>query len=131
MHAEVSFITVLMLRLHFWPALKPHAGFNPNKTTIACCGAPGLGVWNYNPAITCGHPQLGSNLCANPNEYVNWDGIHFTENFYRTISNFALSGKFTEEGFDYKNLCNLDFSKFGPDVTLAEAYPSTCNSLFG
>lgn len=108
-----------------------NAGFNPNLTFTACCGSPGLGSLNYNPMIMCGHPELGSNNCANPDEYVNWDGIHFTENFYRTIATFALNGKFTDEGTNYAALCNLDFSKFGSDVTYQEAYPSTCNSLFG
>ncbi|CAM6111892.1 unnamed protein product [Calypogeia fissa] len=105
-------------------------GFNPDLIFTACCGAPGMGSLNYNPVVTCGHPGKGSNNCANPEEYVIWDGVHFTESFYRTIAKFALNGEFTDEGVNYTAVCDPDFSKFGPEVTLSEAYPSGLSDLF-
>ncbi|CAM6085641.1 unnamed protein product [Calypogeia fissa] len=105
-------------------------GFDPAKTKTACCGAPGVGDFNYNPNATCGHPLLGSNNCANPDQYVYWDGMHYTEAFYRIIANFTLNGLYTDGGINYAKFCNLDFSKWGSNVTYEEVYPQTCNNLF-
>ncbi|KAL2653886.1 hypothetical protein R1flu_022014 [Riccia fluitans] len=103
-------------------------GFNPNLTKTACCGAPGVGNLNYNPLVTCG--KTGSTKCSNPEEYVNWDGIHFTEAFYRVISKFALNGQFTDTGFNYTANCFLNFNRFGPDATFDSTYPATCKVTF-
>ncbi|KAG6545292.1 hypothetical protein Mapa_013252 [Marchantia paleacea] len=99
-------------------------GFNPSLTKTACCGASGVGPYNYNPSKACG--LHGSSKCANPEEYVNWDGVHFTEAFYRIIAKFALSGKYTDLGIDYSSMCHLDYSLFGSSVTYDEAYPGSC-----
>ncbi|BBN11476.1 hypothetical protein MPTK1_5g12200 [Marchantia polymorpha subsp. ruderalis] len=103
-------------------------GFNPALTKRACCGAPGLGTLNYNPLVTCGNP--GSNKCANSEEYVNWDGVHFTDAFYRQISLWALSGKFTDCPVNYTSLCNLDFRNFAKSSTYNSVYPQSCRVTF-
>ncbi|KAL3685974.1 hypothetical protein R1sor_003996 [Riccia sorocarpa] len=103
-------------------------GFNPTLTKTACCGAPGVGTLNYNPLVTCGNP--GATKCSNPEEYVNWDGVHFTEAFYRVISKFALNGQFTDTGLNYTAMCNLNFNLFGPQVTFNSVYGNTCKVTF-
>ncbi|CAM6111574.1 unnamed protein product [Calypogeia fissa] len=104
-------------------------GFNATLTLTTCCGAPGVGTLNYNPNLRCGQPD--SNNCANPDQYINWDGIHFTEAFNRYIAYFALNGIFTDGAIDFSP-CNLDYSKWGRDVTFQQAYPPlvTCNNIF-
>jgi hypothetical protein len=110
-------------------------GFDPTVSLKACCGAPGDSIYNYNPNITCGRP--GSNECGTPSnpgpgpdQYQNWDGIHFTEAVNRIIAKFALSGQFTDGGVNYTASCDLDFTKFG-NVTFKEAYPlQFCNNLY-
>ncbi|OAE27808.1 hypothetical protein AXG93_2954s1020 [Marchantia polymorpha subsp. ruderalis] len=96
-------------------------GFNPALTKRACCGAPGLGTLNFNPLVTCGSP--GSNKCANPDEYVNWDGVHFTEAFYRQIALWTPAGKFTNHPVNYTSLCKLDFRSFAKSSTYNSVFP--------
>ncbi|KAL2631066.1 hypothetical protein R1flu_015752 [Riccia fluitans] len=100
-------------------------GFNPNLTQTTCCGVPGL------PAdidLTCG--ISGSTTCSNPEEYVIWDGAHYTEAFYRVISKFVLNGQFTDTSINYTANCNLKFDQFGPEATFEGVYPETCEVIF-
>ncbi|KAJ3694232.1 hypothetical protein LUZ60_009712 [Juncus effusus] len=51
-------------------------GFH-KQTPRACCGATGLGSYNFNVTALCGNP--GAVVCANPKANWNWDGLHLTE----------------------------------------------------
>ncbi|KAL2609338.1 hypothetical protein R1flu_027911 [Riccia fluitans] len=97
-------------------------GFNPEKTMKACCGGSAVGLDRQH---ACGTPAAF--VCANPDEHVNWDGLHFTEQFYRTIAQFVLAGKFSDLGINYSAVCTLDFSFFNSSVTFDQVYPhSSC-----
>lgn len=59
-----------------------------------CCGAPSLGaasVNGFNPEAMCSHLSV---LCNDPNTFLIWDGIHYTDNVYRQIVNMFIEGKF-------------------------------------
>ncbi|XP_062013019.1 GDSL esterase/lipase At1g28580-like isoform X1 [Rosa rugosa] len=58
-------------------------------TVEACCG--GGGPYNYNSSAQCG--SLEASACENPAQFINWDGIHFTEAAYRWIAKGLLRGK--------------------------------------
>ncbi|OAE20946.1 hypothetical protein AXG93_3846s1040 [Marchantia polymorpha subsp. ruderalis] len=104
-------------------------GFNPNLSTQVCCGAPGGPVDNnYNSQIKCGHP--GSSVCDNVGEHIYWDGPHLTEPYQRLLAIMLLEAKYTSSGVNYTSLCNLDYSKFGDDVTFDEVYGDTCEVTF-
>uniref|UniRef100_M8B2V3 GDSL esterase/lipase n=2 Tax=Aegilops tauschii TaxID=37682 RepID=M8B2V3_AEGTA len=47
------------------------SGFR-DEPLAACCGA-----YNFNMTAFCG--AAGTAACADPSEYVSWDGVHFTE----------------------------------------------------
>lgn len=57
-------------------------GFNKNNVQKACCGSGGK--YNFKPDMTCGNS--GVPVCADPNTYISWDGIHLTQkaNFWMT-----------------------------------------------
>ncbi|KAG6550109.1 hypothetical protein Mapa_008065 [Marchantia paleacea] len=104
-------------------------GFNPKVSRKVCCGASGGPLDNnYNSAIKCGRP--GYSVCNNVNEYINWDGSHNTEPYYRIFAEFLLEGKYTEPSVNYTSLCNLDYSKFGSNITFDEVYGDTCEVTF-
>ena len=85
------------------------------NTNQSCCGAGG--PYNYNSAFTCGPGGIGSccpgvPVCATPETYVHWDGIHYTEGFYRQIAKFFLEGRFVTPALNLKAQCSLDYSDF-------------------
>ncbi|KAL6641166.1 hypothetical protein ACP70R_019347 [Stipagrostis hirtigluma subsp. patula] len=59
------------------------------RPLAACCGGGG-GPYNFNFTAFCGTPA--STTCADPSEYVSWDGIHFTEAANRLIARAMLRG---------------------------------------
>jgi hypothetical protein len=100
-------------------------GFNPSTPLQVCCGFGG--EYNYNPFVTCGNsgnvslPSGGSqfvniNTAPNPQEYIQWDGVHFTQAAYKAIATFLLEGRFVIPaiipGFNLAQACNLNFSQF-------------------
>ncbi|KAK1268722.1 GDSL esterase/lipase [Acorus gramineus] len=60
-------------------------------TLRACCG--GGGPYNFNPSILCADP--GFNLCNNPSEFIDWDGIHLTEAAYHQIALGVIYGPYS------------------------------------
>ncbi|KAG8388058.1 hypothetical protein BUALT_Bualt02G0085700 [Buddleja alternifolia] len=64
----------------------------------ACCGYGG-GAYNFDVFNTCGSPSSSS--CANPSEYINWDGAHFTEAVYKVMANSFLNGTYCSPPFQH------------------------------
>ncbi|KAG8045693.1 hypothetical protein GUJ93_ZPchr0008g11671 [Zizania palustris] len=67
------------------------AGFSGKAGLRTCCGAGG-GPYNYDLTAACGFP--GVTACQDPDDYVNWDGIHLTEAAYRHIAAGWLHGPY-------------------------------------
>jgi len=89
------------------------AKYGFTNTNQTCCGTGG--PYNYDSSYTCGNigsccPGLPS--CANPANYVSWDGIHYTEAFYRQIAKFFLNGLYISPPLNLTTRCNLDYSAF-------------------
>ncbi|KAL7106442.1 hypothetical protein ACP275_07G114100 [Erythranthe tilingii] len=57
-----------------------------NMTLKACCGIGGK--YNYNSRRFCG--SRGVPVCATPNEYIYWDGLHFTQGAYARFTNIVV-----------------------------------------
>ncbi|KAL5229210.1 hypothetical protein ABZP36_017475 [Zizania latifolia] len=64
------------------------------QTPRACCGAPGVGEYNFNLTSKCGDP--GSHACDDPSNHWSWDGIHLTEASYGHIAKGWLYGPFAD-----------------------------------
>lgn len=72
--------------------------------TKTCCGYGG-GDHNYNPKILCGN--MLASACAEPREYVSWDGIHFTEAANKIVANAILNGSLFDPPFPLHEHCDL------------------------
>ncbi|KQK00237.1 hypothetical protein BRADI_3g48097v3 [Brachypodium distachyon] len=64
-------------------------GFDSAAATKACCGV-GRGAYNVDMDRMCGAP--GTTVCARPNEYVSWDGVHLTQHAYKVLSDLLYHG---------------------------------------
>eukprot|EP01018_Ginkgo_biloba_P002407 Gb_11296 [translate_table: standard] len=89
---------------------------NPSKygfkaTTTACCGVGGK--YNYNYAVQCGSTGIidgktvTAGSCSNPASYVSWDGVHWTDEANRLLTQQILDGRFFEPSFPLGSYCDL------------------------
>ncbi|KAK6123685.1 hypothetical protein DH2020_042574 [Rehmannia glutinosa] len=61
-----------------------------------CCGYGG-GTYNFNYFNACGSPSATS--CANPSQYINWDGVHLTEAMYKAMADAFVNGTYSQPPF--------------------------------
>ncbi|KDP42125.1 hypothetical protein JCGZ_01913 [Jatropha curcas] len=77
--------------------LKDHKKFNFEEPFKACCGVGG-GELNFCLKNLCG--SAGSTTCKDPEKYISWDGIHFTE---------AMNKHLAKLLFHEKGYCSPEF----------------------
>ncbi|XP_055816793.1 GDSL esterase/lipase At1g54790 [Solanum dulcamara] len=71
---------------------------------MACCGYGGYPL-NYDSRIACGQTKVldGNNVtakaCNDSSEYINWDGIHYTETANQFVASQILTGKYSDPPF--------------------------------
>ncbi|XP_051115985.1 GDSL esterase/lipase At3g48460-like [Andrographis paniculata] len=71
---------------------------NPGKYGIkeifkVCCGYNG-DLYNFNYMYACGSPSASA--CANPSQYINWDGVHLTEAMYKAVADAFWNGSYAQ-----------------------------------
>ncbi|KAG9137353.1 hypothetical protein Leryth_026925 [Lithospermum erythrorhizon] len=80
--------------------------------TKACCGLGG-GTYNYNPEVSCGTTKLinGQNVtataCDDPQNYVDWDGVHITEAANKQLAYAILNGSYSDPPFKFSDYCEV------------------------
>lgn len=52
----------------------------------ACCGIGG--DYNFNMSRLCG--TSGVPVCADPDKYVSWDGLHMTQKTHQYLSKWLI-----------------------------------------
>ncbi|GLJ30059.1 hypothetical protein SUGI_0594410 [Cryptomeria japonica] len=81
------------------------------QTVRACCGIGGK--YNYIYSIQCGvsgklnGQTVKAESCANPATYINWDGVHWTDEANKILTRQILGGKYFEPPFSFASQCNL------------------------
>ncbi|KHG21223.1 hypothetical protein F383_05901 [Gossypium arboreum] len=74
---------------------------------MACCGFGGPPL-NYDSRISCGKTKVingatfTAKACNDSSEYVNWDGIHYSEAANQYVSSQILTGKYSDPPFSDK-----------------------------
>uniref|UniRef100_A0A5K0Z8A5 GDSL esterase/lipase n=1 Tax=Nymphaea colorata TaxID=210225 RepID=A0A5K0Z8A5_9MAGN len=69
--------------------------------------------YNFDPRVFCGNTKVinGSTVtasaCSDPQNYVSWDGIHFSEAANEAIAYAILSGDYFSPSFPIGKLCDL------------------------
>ncbi|KAF0901535.1 hypothetical protein E2562_003514 [Oryza meyeriana var. granulata] len=80
--------------------------------TRACC-RQGDGAYNFNPDVYCGSSKVlngqtpSAKACADPQNYVSWDGIHATEAANKIITSSLMRGSYSYPPFDLSKHCRL------------------------
>nr|GMD48201.1 GDSL esterase/lipase At1g54790 [Ipomoea batatas] len=75
-----------------------------NLPLMACCGVGGPPL-NYNSRVSCGQTKVinGTTFtakgCNDSTEYINWDGIHYTEAANQYAAMQILTGKYSDPPF--------------------------------
>ncbi|KAG6479227.1 hypothetical protein ZIOFF_062689 [Zingiber officinale] len=69
-------------------------GFDKDSVHEACCGAGG--TYNFDIKLMCGLP--GTSTCSDPTKYISWDGIHLTQEAYKTMAQALIM-----QGFAFPN----------------------------
>uniref|UniRef100_A0A2C9UP59 Uncharacterized protein n=2 Tax=Manihot esculenta TaxID=3983 RepID=A0A2C9UP59_MANES len=84
-----------------WKAYKTilvnHKKYKFEEPFKACCGAGG-GPLNCNLHSLCG--STGSSTCKNPDNYISWDGIHFTEAMHKRLAELLFQEDFCSPTFE-------------------------------
>ncbi|GAU29975.1 hypothetical protein TSUD_360900, partial [Trifolium subterraneum] len=73
-------------------------------STRACCGHGGAD-YNFDPKALCGN--MLASACEDPQNYVSWDGIHFTEAANKIVAKAILNGSLFDPPFFLHKLCDL------------------------
>ncbi|XP_056866238.1 GDSL esterase/lipase At1g28580 [Raphanus sativus] len=80
----------------------------------ACCGLGG--PYHYTSGKKCGFE--GVEYCNDPSKYVNWDGVHMTEDAYRLIAEGLFKGPYAIPPFDWS--CLSSEIKYKPNKVFFE-----------
>ncbi|KAG8641681.1 hypothetical protein MANES_12G018101v8, partial [Manihot esculenta] len=84
-----------------WKAYKTimlnHKKFHFEEPFKACCGAGG-GPLNFDLHSLCG--SSGTSVCKNPQNFISWDGIHFTEAMHKRLFDMFVHQGFCSPSFD-------------------------------
>ncbi|EFJ19670.1 hypothetical protein SELMODRAFT_110479, partial [Selaginella moellendorffii] len=71
----------------------------------SCCGNGG--EYNFDVTQPCGLVIQPNGTTLKPSEYVSWDGVHFTESFYRQLSKALLTGRYIYPSLNITQICNF------------------------
>ncbi|KAE8651584.1 hypothetical protein Csa_023443 [Cucumis sativus] len=84
-----------------------YSRFGFEQPIMACCGYGGPPL-NYDSRIICGQTKILNGTvvtakgCDDSSEYINWDGIHYSEAANKYVSSQILTGKYSDPPFSDK-----------------------------
>ncbi|EYU44313.1 hypothetical protein MIMGU_mgv11b011321mg [Erythranthe guttata] len=99
--ANVTYVDIFTIKSNL---LANYSRYGFEQPLMACCGYGGPPL-NYDSRISCGQTKVvnGSTVtvkgCDDSTEYVNWDGIHYTEAANQYVASQILTGKYSDPPF--------------------------------
>ncbi|PSS19635.1 GDSL esterase/lipase [Actinidia chinensis var. chinensis] len=111
--ANVTYVDIFTIKSNL---VADYSRYGFEQPIMACCGYGGAPL-NYDSRIACGQTKMmnGSSAtaegCSDSTEYVNWDGIHYTEAANQYVSSQILTRKYSDPPFsdDMPFLLKLKF----------------------
>lgn len=99
--SNVTYVDIFSIKSNL---IANYSRYGFEQPITACCGVGGPPL-NYDSRIACGQTKVldGSSVtataCNDSTEYVNWDGIHYTEAANQYVSSQILTGKYSDPPF--------------------------------
>ncbi|KAK3014552.1 hypothetical protein RJ639_010166 [Escallonia herrerae] len=99
--ANITYVDIFTVKSNL---ISNYSRYGFEQPIMTCCGYGGPPL-NYDSRIACGQTKIlnGSSVtakaCNDSTEYVNWDGIHYTEAANQYVSSQILTGKYSDPPF--------------------------------
>ncbi|KAM0954254.1 putative alpha-L-fucosidase [Dioscorea sansibarensis] len=96
--ASITYVDIYSIKFDL---ISNYSRYGFEHPTTACCGHGGPPL-NYNSRVGCGQTKIlngntvTANVCNDTTEYINWDGIHYTEAANLHVSSQILTGKYCD-----------------------------------
>uniref|UniRef100_A0A803KPB0 Uncharacterized protein n=1 Tax=Chenopodium quinoa TaxID=63459 RepID=A0A803KPB0_CHEQI len=101
---NVTYVDIYSIKINL---LSNYSRYGFEQPIMACCGYGGAPL-NYDSRVPCGQTKVinGNNVtakgCSDSTEYINWDGIHYTEAANQYVASQILTGKYSDPPFSDK-----------------------------
>ncbi|KAE8678154.1 GDSL esterase/lipase [Hibiscus syriacus] len=113
MDSNFTYVDIYTIKYNL---ISNYSKFGFEQPIMACCGFGGPPL-NYDSRIACGKTKeingatVTAKACNDSSEYINWDGIHYSEAANQYVSSQILTGKYSDPPFWDKMpfLLNLKF----------------------
>lgn len=102
--ANVTYVDIYTIKYNL---LSNYSRYGFEQPIMACCGYGGAPL-NYDGRVPCGQTKVinGTSVtakgCSDSTEYINWDGIHYTEAANQYVASQILTGKYSDPPFSDK-----------------------------
>ncbi|CAJ2631593.1 unnamed protein product [Trifolium pratense] len=102
--SNVTYVDIFTIKSNL---IANYSRYGFEQPIMACCGYGGPPL-NYDSRVTCGNTKIlnGTTVtakgCNDSSEYINWDGIHYTETANQYAASQILTGKYSDPPFSDK-----------------------------
>ncbi|XP_038714886.1 GDSL esterase/lipase At1g54790-like isoform X1 [Tripterygium wilfordii] len=99
--ASITYVDIYTIKSNL---IANYSRYGFEQPIAACCGYGGPPL-NYDSRVSCGQTKVlngttvTAKACNDSTEYVNWDGIHYTEAANQYVSSQILTGKYSDPPF--------------------------------
>ncbi|XP_018478647.1 GDSL esterase/lipase At1g54790 isoform X2 [Raphanus sativus] len=99
--SNVTYVDIFSIKSNL---IANYSQFGFENPIMVCCGIGGAPL-NYDSRISCGQTKVldgttvTAKACNDSSEYINWDGIHYTEAANHFVSDQILTGKYSDPAF--------------------------------